>query len=328
MVKPSSRPLRRSAMIVCAALALSGCALTADTPEVVQAPSQVAAQQPVAAAPLPGVRVLKRKIAIGRFTNTSNYGRALLSAQQMKAMGDRVSDVLSAQLVESQRFLVFERPDLDAVQGEGALSGQQIDVVGVDSLIVGSLTEFGRKTEGRGGFASNTKRQTARAKVDLRLIDVRTGRAYFATSGVGTAEIETGTVFGFGERAAYDETLNDRAIAAAISEVIDGLVGKLEERRWRSDVLQVRGDEVIIAGGARQGLAPGDRLLVLAAGERVKSATSGLTIDLPPTQIAEIEVLSTFGEDETNEGSITRLVSGQLPTTVGPSVFVAEKPGR
>lgn len=305
------------------ALILAGCATTAGVPDVVQAPPEVAAAQTAVAAPPPGVKVLKRKIAIGRFTNTSNYGRALLTQAQLTALGDRTSDTLAARLIESQRFLIFERPDIDLVQNESLLTGQKIDIVGVDTLIVGSLTEFGRKTEGRAGFASNTKRQTARAKVDLRLVDARTGRAYFSTSGTGAASVETGTVLGFGERAAYDETLNDRAIAAAISEVIDGLVRKLEERRWRSDILKVRGDEVIIAGGSRQGLAPGDRLEVLVAGEQVKSTTSGLSIDLPPTPVAEIEVVSTFGEDETNEGAICRVVSGRVPAP-GPNVFVSE----
>lgn len=317
MIKQLSAPIAAAAL-------LSACATPSEPVVMAPAPAAVAAAQAAATAPTPETRRLKRKIAIGRFTNTSNYGRALLTDRQLEALGERVSDILSAELVASQSFLVFERPDVGAVQQEGALSGQAIDIIGVDTLIVGSLTEFGRKTEGRSGFASNTKRQVARAKVDLRLVDVRTGRAYFATSGAGEAAIETGTVLGFGERAAYDETLNDRAIAAAIGDVIDGLVRKLEDRPWRSDILRASGNEVIIAGGARQGLAPGDRLAVMRAGEAVKSATTGMTIDLPAAKIAEIEVLSTFGQDETNEGAITSLVSGQLPRTIDAAIFVSE----
>lgn len=313
---------------ICAAIAatvlLSACATPSDPVVMAPAPAAVAQAQAAATAPTPETRRLKRKIAIGRFTNTSNYGRALLTDRQLAALGERVSDILSAELVASQSFLVFERPDVDAVQQEGALSGQAIDIIGVDTLIVGSLTEFGRKTEGRSGFASTTKRQVARAKVDLRLVDVRTGRAYFATSGAGEAALETGTVLGFGDRAAYDETLNDRAIAAAIGDVIGGLVSRLEDRPWRSDILRASGNEVIIAGGARQGLAPGDRLAVMRAGEAVKSATTGMTIDLPAAKIAEIEVLSTFGQDETNEGAVTSLVSGALPPRIDAAIFVSE----
>ena len=60
------------------------------------------------------------------------------------------------------------------------VSGEPLDlaelrqqIVGVDALIIGSLTEFGRKTLGESGFLSDSKRQVAFAKVDLRVVDQR-----------------------------------------------------------------------------------------------------------------------------------------------------------
>ena len=187
-----------------------------------------------------------------------------------------------------------------------------------------NLTEFGRAAEGQSGFLSNTKRQVARAKVEVRLVDVRTGHAYFPATGTGEAGVEQGTVMGFGSRADYDATLNDRAIGAAISDVLSSLVGKLEERPWRSDILKVEGQQVFISGGTRQGLKPGDRLAIMRSGDRMKSGQSGFEIDLPPSRIAEVVVDSTFGNSVTNEGSLTRIVSGVIPGGKTSGLFVAE----
>ena len=147
--------------------------------------------------------------------------------------------MLASRLVKSGKFIVFERTDLAKVKKEQAITGDA-GLIGVDSLIIGSVTEFGRSTSGKSGFMSSTKVQTARARVDIRLVDVKTGQAFFSASGVGEASTESGEIAGFGSRADYDATLNDRAISAAISDVIDRLVSSLDERPWRTDILQIQ----------------------------------------------------------------------------------------
>jgi curli biogenesis system outer membrane secretion channel CsgG len=302
-------------------LTLAGCATPTTPPTAIQAPAAVAAAQKVAALAPPAVKSFKRKVALGRFTNETRYGKALLG-DAIDPLGRQTGDMLSSRLVESGRFIVLERPDLAAVKAEQKLTGG--DVVGADTLIVGSLTEFGRGAEGQAGFFSNTKRQVARAKVEVRLVDVRTGHAYFSATGAGEAAVEQGTTLGFGSKAAYDDTLNDRAIGAAISDLLNSLVGKLEERPWRSDILKVEGGRVFISGGIRQGLKPGDRLAIMRSGERMKSGQSGFEVELPPSRVAEVEVESTFGDSVTSEGSLTRLVSGIIPGGNPSGLFVAE----
>ncbi|HAV50824.1 MAG TPA: curli production assembly protein CsgG, partial [Brevundimonas sp.] len=61
------------------------------------------------------------------------------------------------------------------------------------------------------------------------------------------------------------------------------------------------------------GLRAGDRFVVETPGEVIVSAQSGLPITLPGSQIAEIELVSFFGETPEAEGAIARLVSGNLP---------------
>ena len=72
---------------------------------------------------------------------------------------------------------------------------------------------------------------------------------------------------------------------------------------------------MLISGGERQGLKLGDRLKVMVPGKVIKSPQTGFNVQLPHTQVGELEVVSFFGDTETNEGSICRVVSGDMPTT-------------
>jgi curli biogenesis system outer membrane secretion channel CsgG len=309
-----------------AGLLLSACATVSERPAPVEAPvsrgKQIAAQS---AAQAPAAHRYKTKIAIARFTNESNYGRSLLTDQDLDRIGKQAGDMLMSRLVLSGKFLVLERPDAAKLEREQKLSGGSM--IGADTVIAGSVTEFGRSVGGKSGFLSSTKLQTAKAKVDIRLVDVQTGLAYFSANGSGEASTESGEIAGFGSRAEYDATLNDRAIAAAISDVVDRLVDKLYDRPWRTDILEVRGTQLFIAGGERQGLRPGDTLAVLQATGTAKSKQSGFQITLPPRQVATVRVVSLFGDSETNEGSVCELASGTVDPGALATLYVAE-PGR
>src|SRR5512140_3484465 len=280
-----------------AALLLCACATVSQRPAPVEAPasrsSQIAAQS---AAQAPAAHRYKTRIAIARFTNESNYGRSLLTDQDLDRIGKQASDMLMSRLVLSGKFLVLERPDAAKLEREQKLSGGSL--VGADTVIAGAVTEFGRSVGGKSGFLSSTKLQLARAKVDIRLVDVKTSHAYFSAIGAGEASTESGEIAGFGSHADYDATLNDRAIAAAITDVIDRLVASLAERPWRTDVLEIQGGKVFITGGKRQGVREGDQLAVMRAGATVKSKQTGFDVSLPATQVATLKVTSLFGDSE------------------------------
>ncbi|WP_233560123.1 CsgG/HfaB family protein [Oleomonas cavernae] len=301
-------------------MALAACATPAPVPTEVSAPAPS-----LAAAPAPDMPTLKRKVAIGRFSNSTNYGRALLLATERDPLADQAADMLSARLVESGKFMVFERSDLDVVRAEQALQGSgSAQLVGVDALIIGSVTEFGRKTDGQTGFLSSTKRQTASATVEVRLVDVHTGRAFFSTSGHGDAVVEAGEIAGFGSNASYDGTLNDRAIAAAVADLMTGVMQKLQERSWSTDILQVKGGDVLISGGPAQGLKIGDRLRVERPGQTVTSGQTGLPIALPGDYVATLEIVSFFGDQPEAQGAVTRVVEGKVNAAQAKSLIVTE----
>jgi curli biogenesis system outer membrane secretion channel CsgG len=321
---PIPRTPIRSIVAAVLFAAIAGCATTAPQSKQVAAPASVPRQadaQQQASAPVE--KVLKRKIAIGRITNETRYGRSFMVDGSMDPLGKQAADMLANRLVASKQFLVFERPDLDKIKAEQGLT-RSANLVGVDALILGSITEFGRSTTGKTGFLSGTKVQTAHAKVELRLVDARTGYVFFTASGTGDASTESGEIAGFGSRADYDASLNDRAIGAAISDVESGLVGKLSERPWRTDVLKVDGGRLYLSGGASQGLKVGDRLAVYQPGETVRSAQTGFDITLPSKSVARVEVTSLFGEDETSEGAIAQLLAGSLSEAQKPGVYVGE----
>jgi curli biogenesis system outer membrane secretion channel CsgG len=316
--------MKRAILASGVALLATACATPAQRPVAVESPvpkaTQAAAQQ---AAQAPVAPRYKRKIAVGRFTNETTYGRSLLNDADLDRIGKQASDMLASRLVKSGQFIVLERPDLAKVQREQALAGTA-NLVGADTLVMGSVTEFGRSVGGKVGFLSSTKTQLAKAKVDVRLVDVKTGQAYFSATGAGEAATEVGEVAGFGGRSDYDATLNDRAIAAAISDLIDGIVAKLADRPWRTDILEVQGAQVFVTGGKSQGLRPGDTLAVMEPGQTVKSKQTGFEVTLPARQVASLSVLSTFGDSETNEGSVCQITSGAVDKAAIGTLFVTE----
>lgn len=315
-----------SKVIILGAVAtlLGGCATVSTPPERVEAPvsqkQQIMAQNK---AQEPSERRYKRKVAIARFSNESNYGRSLMTDQDYDRVGKQASDMLASKLIKSNKFIVFERPDLSKIQREQKNTGDA-NLIGVDALVVGSVTEFGRSVGGKSGFLSSTKLQTARAKVEARLVDVKTGLAFFSVSGVGEASTESGEVAGFGSRAEYDATLNDRAISAAIADMIDKLVSTLEERKWKTDILEVQGRQVFISGGVKQGMKSGDILQVMEQGATIKSKQSGFNINLPAKKIAEIKIISFFGDNENNEGAVGEMIQGSVSIGDLSRIYVEE----
>ena len=204
-------------------------------------------------------------------------------------------------------------------------SGMTAGLIGVDTLILGSVTEFGRSTTGKSGFLSATKIQTARAKVEVRLVDARSGQAFFSASGTGEASTESGEVAGYGSRADYDASLNDRAIAAAISDVQSALITKLEERQWRTDILKSDGRQVFMSGGEKQGIKIGDTFAIVREGEKVTSAQSGFQITLPGTTVGTVKVVSLFGDAENNEGAVAEVTGGTAPAGNSAGYFITEQ---
>lgn len=311
----------RNSLVVTAlgAVILTGCATT--TPTVVNVEKPTSLQPKIAEQKQEPV--LKRKVAIARFGNEAQYGKsALFGINNDYNAEKQATDVLSAKLTQSGKFILLERSDLDKINKETTTFNLQSMNIGADYLIVGSVTEFGRKNISDTGVFSRSKIQTAYAKVSVRLIDVKTGQIVFAQEGSGEADSEAGSAFGVGKHVGYDSTLNDKAISAAISSVVDGIMQNLLAKPWRSYVLSVENGGVIIAGGANQGLKIGDTLSVYGQGKQMKNPQTGMMIELPGSKIADIQVVSQFGSSDTDEGSVCQIINGAISNSSLKDMYV------
>jgi len=65
----------------------------------------------------------------------------------------------------------------------------------------------------------------------------------------------------------------------------------------------------------------------MEAGKTIKSDQTGFDVTLPPREVATLLVTSVFGDSETNEGSVCRIVSGTVDAAGRSKLFVTEGSG-
>ena len=250
-----------------------------------------------------GGRVIKRKVAIGRFSNETQYAKGIFYDKENDPMGKQALDILSAKLAASGKFLLLERGDLASLLEEAKKSDNGLATIGADYMIIGSITEFGRKNVGKSGVFSSTKSQIVEAAVAVRLVDVSTGLIIYSDEGKGMAELTTRTTMGVGGKADYDATLSDKAISEAIGQLVENIINKCTDKPWRTFFLSYDSDAQLIAGGASQGIKVGDTFIVKTKGKKVKNPQSGVMIELPGKQIGTVTVLGTSGDTPETEYS-------------------------
>ena len=298
-------------------IALLGFAQPTFAQNVIDATADAAVEEPAEF-------FLKRKVGIARFSNETVSGTSFLVDNSGDRLGKQAADILSARLTETGKFLMFERMDADNVTAEQMLAGLKEEGVAIDYLIVGSVSEFGLSTQSESGVFQRKKTQRAYAKVNVRLIDVETGRIIFATEGAGEATSEAKKTFGAGTSAGYDQSLTDKSMSAAISQLISNLVENMTNKPWKSYLLAVQDGDYVISGGPSQGLAPGKQLVVYENGRVVENPQTGAKVSLPGKRVATIEVLTSFGEDEFNEISMVSVVSGSISKSL-ENYYVSDK---
>jgi len=260
-------------------------------------------------------RILKRKVAIARFSNETKQGRSFLVSTSGDQIGKQASDILSTKLAATNKFILLERTDLEKLSAEKNLNGMRIKTIQTipsDFLILGSVSEFGREVTSDVGIFSRTKKQKARAKVNVRLVKVSTGQVVYSEEASGYAEVEAGSVLGVGNRAGYDSTLNDKAISAAISKLVSNIVENMMDEPWQTFLVGQEGSLYYIAGGKTQGVAVGDQFKVMSKGREVTNPQTGMPMVLPGKEIATIQVVNTAGDSADNEVSLCKVIDGAI----------------
>lgn len=169
----------------------------------------------------------RKKVAVLEFEDRTDYGQGRL--------GRGASNVLVTLLDRSGQFSLYEREKLNQIVaeqqiganglGDAALAARVGKVAGVDIVFIGSVSNYGYHSRQSEVMIFGSKVvQEAEATVDVRLIEVATGRIIASETGHGVVTIESGHVLGVGTSAGYDETTAANALRAAITKFVDKLV--------------------------------------------------------------------------------------------------------
>lgn len=182
-----------------------------------------------------------------------------------RKMGRSLATMLTTSLARSSRFVVLEREQLEAIKKEiqlGESDWSRKDqppprglLEGADILIKGSVTGFRSSAHGgeeAGGVilprsipwigGARIERENAWIQVDLRLVDVRTGRIVNATrvegtaqdfevDGLGGAIVDDLILVGYFER--FDNTPFEKALAVLIDRGVQEIVRLTPESYYR-----------------------------------------------------------------------------------------------
>ena len=267
-------------------------------------------------------KTIKRKVAIGRFTNETQYAKGLFYDKENDPMRKQALDILSSKLAASGKFILLERDDLDVLMAE---AGSSMNKIGADFIILGSITEFGRKAEGQQKVFSSTKTQTAEAGVSIHLVEAATGLIIYSDEAKGYAETTTKQTMGIGGSAGYDATLSDKAISAALGQLVENIINKCMDKPWRSYFLSVEDGSYIISGGVSQGLASGDNFTVYKKGKTVTNPQTGMKIELPGTKVGTVSILQSIGDTPETEISFCSYDGEELDVNSLENYYISDK---
>lgn len=267
-------------------------------------------------------RTIKRIVAIGRFSNETQYGKGMFYDRENDPMRKQAMDILSAKLASSGKFILLEKDDLDVLLSE---SEDNLNTIKADYVILGSITQFGRKVEGQQKVFSNTKTQTVEAGVSLRLVEVATRRTIFADEAMGYAETTSKTTMGLGGTAGFDATLADKALSAAMSQLVENIINKCMDKPWNGYILAKEDDNFIISGGTSQGINMGDVFNVYTRGKQVKNPQSGMMVELPGKKIGEMTILTSIGDVPENEVSFCSYQGDSIDIENLTNYYISDK---
>jgi len=207
-------------------LLMSGCATT-------ERASVVEVQKvPASSIPFSGPKLL---VSIGKFENRSPFMRGIFT-DGVDRLGNQAKTILISHLNQSGRFNVLDRENMSAASQEAQLKGQERRVIGADFLIVGDVTEFGRKEVGDHqlfGILGRGKEQIAYSKVTINVVNANTSEVVFSAQGAGEYGLSYREVIGFGSTASYDFTLNGKVLDFAIKQAIDTLAKAVDSGSLR-----------------------------------------------------------------------------------------------
>ncbi len=287
----------------------------------------------------------KKRVAILDFDYATVMSASSAAFGTNVDVGKGIADLLVRHLVQDGTYSVIERKALDKILAEQNFSNSDRanpasaaklgKLLGVDAIIVGSITQFGNDTKntkvgggggalggfGIGGFGH--KKSKAIVGIDARIINIDTAEILGVAEGKGESSREStsllgggGNWHGFGGGAVdfgnsdFQNTIIGEAVKASVDQLSKGLIGEAPKVEARTIVVEgvvaaVDGGTVVLNIGAKTGIKKGDRLSVERVSKEIKDPTTGKVLRRLSTQIATIEIT-----DVDDISAIGNVVSG------------------
>lgn len=267
-------------------------------------------------------KTLKRKVAIGRFTNETQYAKGVFYERENDPIAKQALDILSSKLAASEKFILLERDGLEELVAE---AGNDMQKIGADYIILGSITKFGRKTEGDKGVFTETKKQIVEAGVSVRLVEVSTGLIVYSDEASGFAETTSKQTLGYGGSAGYDATLSDAAISSALSQLVENIINKCMDKPWKGFILAIEDGSYIISGGKSQGIEDGSTFTLYKKGKTVTNPQTGMKVELPGTKLGTLTVVTSLGDTPETEISLCTYEGEEINQNELSNYYILEK---
>ncbi len=245
-------------------------------------------------------------------------------------VGKGISDLLVKYLVKDGTYSVIERKAMDKILAEqnfsnsdraNPTSAAQIGkLLGVDAIIVGSITQFGNETKntnvggaggGFGGFGIGGfghKKSKAIVGIDARIVNIDTAEILGVAEGKGESSRESTSLLGGGGNwhgfgagnvdfgsSDFQNTIIGEAVKLAVQQTSTELIadsGKLEARTITVSglVASVDGGQIVLNVGAKAGLKVGDQLNVERVSKEIKDPATGKVIRRLSSTIGVVRV--------------------------------------
>jgi curli biogenesis system outer membrane secretion channel CsgG len=290
----------------------------------------------------------KPRVAILDFEYATVYRDVQLIFGQNIDVGKGITDLLVTNLVKDGSYSVIERKALDKILAEqnfsnsnraDATSAAKIGkMLGVDAIIVGSVTQFGNDTKntGVGGVGAglgklgiggvSQKQSKAIVGLTARIINVDTGEIMAVAEGKGESKRTStslagggGGWSGFGAGAVnfgasdFQQTIIGEAVKAATDKMSAEVITdrpKVEIRQAPTVTVQglvaaVAGAQIVLNVGGKAGVKVGDQFSVERVSQEIKDPATGKVIRRLSSSIGILKVV-----DVDDQSSVAEVVSG------------------
>ena len=244
-------------------------------------------------------------------------------------VGKGITDLLVTDLVKDGTYSVIERKALDKIMAEQNFSNSNRadptsaaklgKLLGVDAIIVGSITQFGNETKktnlgggggnwggfGMGGVGhSNTK---ANVGITARIVNVDTGEIMGVAEGTGQSSRSStsllgggGNWHGFGSGNAdfgssdFQNTIIGEAVKMAVNKLSTEVISNASRIAVRTITVEgliaaVEDGQIVLNVGRKAGVNVGDQLEVVRVTKEIKDPETGAVIRRLTTSVGIIK---------------------------------------